>query len=89
MNFFKLQSIHSTLNLLDIIENLHKTNQFTTVQELAYLQKLRADYQDILAECNVAILQLDEQIAYCSSSLENVNDLDLDLIAGRGSEHFM
>ncbi|CAB04267.2 MYND-type domain-containing protein [Caenorhabditis elegans] len=83
------QSIHSTLNLLDIIENLHKTNQFTTVQELAYLQKLRADYQDILAECNVAILQLDEQIAYCSSSLENVNDLDLDLIAGRGSEHFI
>ncbi|CAP36981.2 Protein CBR-SET-10 [Caenorhabditis briggsae] len=82
------QSTQSTSKLLDTLENLHKSQQLDTVQEYRHLQNLQEEYGRILADCNVAILQLDEQLAYCASEMKNVPE-DMELIAIRGVQHFI
>lgn len=83
------QSSESTLNLLDQLENLHKSNQFESgADEFKYLMSLRMDFCRILADCNVGILQLDEQIAYCAGNLKDAPS-DLENIARRGCDHFV
>ncbi|EGT32357.1 CBN-SET-10 protein [Caenorhabditis brenneri] len=82
------QTSESTSKLLDILENLHKTNSFEGSTEFSILQNLRSEYIRILADCNVAILQLDEQIAYCAGNLD-VIPADFESIAASGYEHFI
>ncbi|PIC54638.1 hypothetical protein B9Z55_003809 [Caenorhabditis nigoni] len=81
------QSTQSTSKLLDILENRHKSMD-TVQDEYRHLQNLREDYGRILADCNVAILQLDEQLAYCASEMKNVPE-DMELVALRGVQHFI
>uniref|UniRef100_A0A8R1E1F4 Uncharacterized protein n=2 Tax=Caenorhabditis japonica TaxID=281687 RepID=A0A8R1E1F4_CAEJA len=85
------QVCHSTKSLIDIIENFHsKHDQMDAVQEFHHLLKLREEFSEILADCNVAILQLDEQIAYCASNLnERSLPRNLEEIAVRGCESFV
>ncbi|EFP00946.1 CRE-SET-10 protein [Caenorhabditis remanei] len=83
-----MESASSTSKLIDILDNLHKSNEFDCTTQYDYLQNLRKEYIRILADCNVAILQLDEQIAYCASDLKKIPD-DLTEIAVRGCQHFI
>ncbi|KAF1746083.1 hypothetical protein GCK72_022535 [Caenorhabditis remanei] len=82
------ESASSTSKLIDILDNLHKSNEFDSTTQYDYLQNLRKEYIRILADCNVAILQLDEQIAYCASDLKKIPD-NLSEVAVRGCQHFI
>uniref|UniRef100_A0A1I7USU6 BTB/POZ domain-containing protein n=2 Tax=Caenorhabditis tropicalis TaxID=1561998 RepID=A0A1I7USU6_9PELO len=82
------ESTQATSKLIDTLENLHKNSFESIPSEFNFLKNLRKDYCGILADCNVAILQLDEQIAYSASQLEKVPD-DLEMIATRGYDHFI
>ncbi|CAI2292545.1 unnamed protein product [Caenorhabditis sp. 36 PRJEB53466] len=61
-----------------------------TREQFDWLEKIRARYSEVLADCNVGMLLLDEQIAYVLSSIPR-NDLPENFreLAIKGCDHFI